>query len=164
MVGPDIACCYHGDEIMRRRLFDARVLYVMRVANVLRSIEAKPVLHDLIICKRDDSARPFPGAGHRASPAFGSCMGMVNYDHHDRLQESAFLWLRPRPRRGSRGQGLYRSSLVPPGGAAWGVELRTKTRPPGGLPVFYVGSRAKHYTWAVMIMVIRAVRLQCRVF
>ena len=53
MVGPDIACCYHGDEIMRRRLFDARVLYVMRVANVLRSIEAKPVLHDLIICKRD---------------------------------------------------------------------------------------------------------------
>ena len=67
MVGPDIACCYHGEEIMRRRLFDARVLYVMRVANVLRSIEAKPVLHDLIICKRDRSARPQGLADERAS-------------------------------------------------------------------------------------------------
>lgn len=139
MVGPDIACCYHGDEIMRRRLFDARVLYVMRVANVLRSIEAKPVLHDLIICKRDDSARPFPGAGHRASPAFGSCMGMVNYDHHDRLQESAFLWLRPRPRRGSRGQGLYRSSLVPPRGRCMGSGASHKNTPARGSARFLCG-------------------------
>ena len=50
MAGPDITRCYLGDEIMRRRLFNARVLYVMRVANVLRSIEAKPELLDLTTC------------------------------------------------------------------------------------------------------------------
>ena len=55
MVGPGFVCSYHGDEIMRRRLFDSRVLYVMRVANVLRSIEAKPVLPDLTTCAESAS-------------------------------------------------------------------------------------------------------------
>lgn len=129
MVGPDIACCYHGDEIMRRRLFDARVLYVMRVANVLRSIEAKPVLHDLIICKRCGS-RPAPWGWPLSVRRFCGLHGEGPMCAH-----TGALVSPPSQARRGRGQGLCRSSLVPPLGVLRGEgSFRRKPRPIGVCP------------------------------
>lgn len=154
MVGPDIACCYHGDEIMRRRLFDARVLYVMRVANVLRSIEAKPVLHDLIICKRDRSARPQGLADERASslwPVWGV---------RPLTRGGGPPGAPPGPPPPSRvGRGRADLLCTRPGGSCMGSGPLDKDRGRQRAARITPSGLANHYTWAVMIMVIRTVRL-----